>query len=146
MNELSDLKAKIDSEPANAQRTDAEVLDWLRELEAGPFVDVPPEVYFDWSAKYKLPGRYYATANTVPASNLQSAALMLHTAWVQNAGLQLSSLNVRAHLGDAVPSIISIAARDELLEVARPDVPRWVNAAWEFEPILGDVVAARNLP
>lgn len=145
MNEHSDLKIKIDSEPANAARTDQEVLDWLGELEAGPFIDVPAEVYFSWSAKYKLPGRYYATANTTPASNLQSAALMLYTAWVQNVGLLLSDADVRTHLADAVPSIVSIAARDELLQVARPDVPRWQNASWDRAPILGDVVAARAL-
>lgn len=145
MNEHADLKFKIDSEPLNATRTDQEVLDWLMELEVGPFVNVAPEVFFSWSAKYKLPGRYYATANTTPASNLQSAALMLYTAWVQNGGLLLSDADVRMHLSDAVPSIISISARDELLQYARPDVPRWQNASWDREPILGDVVAARNL-
>lgn len=146
MNEHVDLKAKIDEEPLNAQRTDAEVLAWLNEPEQGPFVNVAPEVFFSWSAKYKLPGRYYATANTTPASDLQSAALMLYTAWVQNAGLLLSDSDVRVHLSDAVPSIVSIAARDELLQHARPDVPRWQNANWTTAPILGDVVAARNLP
>lgn len=144
-NEYTALRAKIDEDPTNAAKTDAQVHDWLSEAEPGPFVDVSPTDFFEWAATYKLPGRFYATANTTPASDLQSACLMLYTAWSQGAGLQTSSAAVRTHLVDSVPGVVSNAARDDLLAVARPDVPRWVNAGWDREPILGDVVAARAL-
>lgn len=151
-NEHVDLKAKIDEEPLNAGRTDQQVLDWLVELETGPWVDVGASEFARWAAAWKLPGRLFAARNITPASDEQSGSHMLHQSWTRREGLETGNDDIRAHLADAVgnpvtlTAPVSTAARDDLLDAARPDAPRWVNASWTHAPILGDVVAARALP
>lgn len=144
-NTLASLRVKIDEESANAQRTDAEVLAWLMEDEQGPWVDVGGPDLASWAAAHKLPGYLYAAAQAVPATNASSAAHMIHTAWIKGESLQTSSEVVRQHLADAVPGVVSTTARDAILLLARPNVARWRNTDWTQAPILGDVVAARNL-
>lgn len=157
MNEYPDLKAKIDEEPLNAGRSDADVLAWLNETETGPWLDVPALDFSDWCARWKLPGRLFAVRNeayTDPRADdgvgddERSAAHMLHAAWNSRLGLETSKSDVRSHLADAAGSgkVISVAASGDLLGIARPDVERWRNADWTIQPGLGDVTNARALP
>ena len=157
-NEHSDLKAKIDEEPLNAGRTDQEVLDWLNETEQGPWLLVASGEFNAWVARSQLAGPLnsvrqepYTDSRAKPlntADSERNAAEMLWRAYNRGEGLDLSSTDIRNAVAPAVGGtrVISPAQRDDLLAVARPDVPRWVNANWTQPPILGDVIAARALP
>lgn len=151
MNTNQELHDYVAANMAGAWTNDnPTVLTWLNELEQGPWLDVTAEDFRRWVARYKLAGRLYKARDEL-VSDAQSASHMMHQTWNRREGLLLSDSDIRTHLADAVANPvtasapISFTARDDLLAIARPNVPRWQNANWNIQPGLGDVENARNV-
>jgi len=132
------LKELIDSEPANAGRTDQEVLDWLFETQS-VFVDVPWASYAKWMAKNGLASAFEdeaANGNGAAKAGAQFALMVV------NAGQDLpaSDSDVRSAL--AATSTVSGSVQAELVAMAQEDQPRW-QASGTVNPTMGKVIRAR---
>ena len=122
---LSNLKAVIDTEPANAARTDAEVLAWLKES-VTVWSDVSWEQFALWASRYDGIRKLETAKAGVDAGVATAAATGLI---VLDAGkdLLLSISEVRSMMGDLVPDIFSTAEKNDLLAFSQSTQTRWLN-------------------
>lgn len=170
--DLLALKALIDTEPANAARTDAEVLAWLMEL-----VDAPREVSVDAVRQYlitQIDGtgsdqrasldliREVAESSTIRgasiptsggnAGNLARMSGARAIWWVLGRGdgeavFPVDDPNVRSQFLALGPSGLAILTSAQLnaIDALAVDQKRRDVAAGIGSAILGDVTAARLL-
>jgi hypothetical protein len=133
-----DLKTLIDSEPANAGRTDQEVLDWLNETES-VWVDVSWASYAKWMAKNALSSDFEdeATNGTGAAKAGAQFALM-----IVNAGQDLPASDADVRSAMVAITAVSGAAETELVALTQEDQPRW-QANGISRPKFGHVQLAR---
>ena len=132
------LRELIDSEPANAARTDAQVFAWVLEL-APAFKDVSWLNLSMWVAENDLRPTLLASASTGTAARATGAQFILDTI-ASGQPLYTSDARVRAVL---LKAIAAGAARDALVALAATQAPRY-EAAGLNKPLLGDVIAARK--
>ena len=166
------LRALIDTEPANAARSDLEVLGWLQEL-----VDAPREVSVDLVRQYlitQIDGAGSAQRSsldlirevsesgtirgaTIPTTGGNAANLARMSGaraiwWMLGQGdagavFPVDDLNVRAEFVELGPSGLAILTNAQLsaLDALAVEQQRRDVAADIGAAILGDVVAARAL-
>lgn len=121
--ETQALKYAIDSEPANAGRTDAEVLTWLKES-VYVYSDVPWESFALWTARYNGVIKMEAaksSGGTVDIKRAAATGLLVLTA---GKDLKLSILEVRELMGNLVPNTFSVAEKDDLIAFSKSTVQR----------------------
>lgn len=148
-NSHQDLKDKIDEEPLNAGRTDQQVLDWLNESETRILaLDVEFIDFEEWTASQKLYSEIHGDAETTPFNDNSSCARMMDLVLERGTDLQSSKQSVIDTLDDGTGggNVMNAAQRAALDALIFPQVPRWENADWNRQPLLGDVIAARALP
>lgn len=133
------LKELIDSEAANATRTDAEVLAWLNESVTA-YVDIAWLDLGMWVAKHNLrPSLITAATATGGTAALRTAAQHILDCIAAGQPLYASDERVREVIGTAMPAG---AARDDLVAMATTQKTRW--AASEIsDPTLGHIEALR---
>lgn len=119
------LKAVIDAEPANASRTDVEVLAWLKES-MDVYADVVWERFALWCARYDGIRKLETSKTNADAdiARAASTALMVLTA---GKVLLLSVTEVRALMGNLVPNTFSVAEKDDLLAFSKSTIERFIS-------------------
>ncbi|MBX9607274.1 MAG: hypothetical protein K2Y51_13700 [Gammaproteobacteria bacterium] len=138
------LKELIDSEPANAKRTDDEVLTWACE-DVDKLVPLDSRKLLRWGgAGGRLARLEDAAANTelpVEVRAVARAAVLVVSR--EDTTLELDDPNHEA-LVDALvlAGVLTAADKSELIAMATKRVPRY-EAAGLNRPLLGDIKAAR---
>jgi len=127
---LHALKALIDTDPANATKTDAQVISWLKEVDPSPsFRSVPWLDLALWIATVDGMQRIDDAANDATKKvGVRSAARLL--ASIVNAGqdLPLDDIRARTALGKLTPDVFTGAEVVSLNNISK-GAPRRVNAA-----------------
>jgi hypothetical protein len=122
--ETQALKDRIDAEPANAGRTDAEVLVWLKES-VDVYSDVPWSSFALWAARYNgviKMETHKASGTTDDIKRAAATGLLVLTA---GQPLSLSVAEVRALMGNLVPDVFSVPEKEDLLAFSESTVERF---------------------
>ena len=123
---LDALRDFIDSEPANASKTDVEVMDWLNESVTS-YQDVDWQDFAIWMSLYGLFDTFETeAANTDNTPAGRSACRFCLAVVAAGKDLPTADDNVRNALGNLrTDNIISVAERDAIVAHAQISVPRW---------------------
>jgi hypothetical protein len=139
------LKALMDSDPANAGKTDADVHAWLLEPDPNPrYQDVEWLDYMVWLGDVDGMERLDAAISAGSSSEETKGASRLALTIAQaGQDLALSDARVRSLLAKVVPSVFTTAERDQLLAMGTVETAtRWASAGVEREP---DVIHVTNV-
>lgn len=120
------LKEVIDAEPANATRTDVEILAWLKES-VTIYSDISWSSFALWAARYngviKLE-THKASGTTEDIKRAAATGLLVLTA---GQPLSLSVPEVRALMGNLVPNVFTPEEKDDLLTFSKSTMERFVS-------------------
>lgn len=132
------LRDLILSEPANAARTDAEVLAWLHETVTAPD---PTRVTTTTVMARLSPTDAAAVFGTLSAAADANPLVAEALIQLRGEGLDLSHANARA----MIDALFAEPLRSALKALGERQVSRYVLADWiGASPHLGDVMAART--
>ena len=122
----SNLKTVIDAEPANAARTDAEVLDWFKDA-----VDVYSNVIWErfalWASRYNGIIKFETAKSSGSTDDVKRAASIGLLILEAGKDLSLSVAEIRALMGNLVPAVFTVAEKDDLLDFSKSNVERWID-------------------
>ncbi len=153
----AELKALIDSEPANAGRTDAQVLAWCDELTRDMQRDISGADFNEWLSsglrRLKLKqaesgldesgAPLTSFPGQITLNQVKNAALIAGDIAETGLGIELSRAGAASGLAP-LRAIFTQAEIDELRDFGRSQVQRWQSADVP-RPRLGDITAARAL-
>lgn len=147
------LKNLIDSEPANAARSDSEIAAWLNELVAGPPAPITSATLLKWAAKYGIRARMKAAIASpmegVPAdiaaqirSICDDALLMLQR---DSTVLDIADPDIQTMLGALVQAgVITSGQVATLTALAATTRRRCESCGFTREVDFGDVQMAKE--
>ncbi len=141
------LKTLIDSDPANAGKTDAEVLTWVLDTDPSPpFNDVEWRDYLVWLGEVDGLEKLEAAIADGGATQATKAGARLALV-IANSGepLLLSDSRVRSLLAKVVPSVFTAAERNTLLAASQGTPTRWEVAGLGRAPVESHIAVARAL-
>lgn len=135
------LEELINSDRANAGRTDAERLAWLNEA-VSVFVDVSWLDLGMWVAQHNLrPSLITAATATGGTAAIRTAAQHILDCIAAGQPLYASDERVREVIGTAMPAG---DARDDLVAMATTLIPRW-NGVTDWRDPMDSAEQARRL-
>ncbi len=138
------LRELIDSDPANAQRTDEEVLAWVHE-DVDTLVPLDSRKLLRWGgAGGRLARLEDAAANAelpVEVRAVARAAVLVVSR--EDTQLELADPNHEALVDALVASgVLTVEDKAQMIAMATKPAPRY-EAAGLNRPLLGDIAAAR---
>jgi hypothetical protein len=141
---MTTLKELIDSEPANAARTDQEVFDWLNE-----FVSVVGSIasrsLIAWAAASGRLAAITAGTNHADAGLASVASAALLTIERTDTSLDMSDSTHVALVDILVAGeVLSSTDKGELVALATTQVVRWTQADGVTHRTVGAIQAARS--
>ena len=142
------LKELIDSEPANAGKTDVDVHTWVLEDDPAPdWIDIPAHEFRMWlgenNGALRLETEKANGANTDQTRNACALSLAMINS---SEDIFTSEQRVRQVLNQLVPEVFTGAEAQVLLDVARPAQKRWEKIGGiAYEPLLTHITTARAM-